>query len=225
MQRIDEEFAPGNTRVAVVDDHAMLAEGLAAGMAAEPDLTYVGCASTIAAAITLVEKEAPDVILMDYRLPDGDGVEATRELLKRWPHLKVVMLSGAGGPELVSRSIEAGCAGLIAKDRSARDVFSAVRAAARGESVLRTEDLALLLGRGKSSSGDNAAALTARELEVLKMLAKGLSTEAIAVELFVSIYTVRNHVGNILAKLGAHSKLEAVAAAARDGIISLTDIG
>jgi DNA-binding NarL/FixJ family response regulator len=163
------------------------------------------------------------VLLLDYRLPDGDGATAATEILRRWPSTKVVMLSAAGGDELLARSIEAGCSGFLPKDRSGHEVVSAVRAAYRGESLIPTSVLVGLLDRLRRAPQGKAGDLTQREFEVLRLLAKGMSTEGISSLLFLSEHTVRNHVRNILAKLGAHSKLEAVAVAARDGIISLED--
>jgi DNA-binding NarL/FixJ family response regulator len=212
-------------RVAIVDDHAMVAEGLARIISAENDFELAGIAMTAADALTLVAREAPQVILMDYRLPDGDGIEATKKILEHSPETKVVMLSGSGGNDLLVRAIEAGCSGLLAKNRPGSDVVSAVRAASRGEPVLRTDELASLLGRLRNPVREEAPWLSPRELEVLRLLAKAHSTEDIAKELFLSANTVRNHVSNILSKLGAHSKLEGVAIAARDGIIPLDEIG
>ncbi|HXZ82271.1 MAG TPA: response regulator transcription factor [Acidimicrobiales bacterium] len=210
-------------RVGIVDDHAMVAEGLGVLLREERDLEIVGIAATVAEAIELVERRRPHVLLLDYRLPDGDGATAATEILRRWPSTKVVMLSAAGGDELLARSIEAGCSGFLPKDRSGHEVVSAVRAAYRGESLIPTAVLSGLLDRLRRAPQGKAGDLTQREFEVLRLLAKGMSTEGISSLLFLSEHTVRNHVRNILAKLGAHSKLEAVAVAARDGIISLED--
>jgi len=210
-------------RIGIVDDHAMVAEGLRVLLSEQPDLEVVGTASTVAGAIELVDRYQPHVVLMDYRLPDGDGAYATAAILKQWPTTKVVMLSAVGGDELLARSIESGCSGFLPKDRGGEEVVSAVRAAFRGESLIPTSVLSGLLDRLRRAPKGKSGELTQRELEVLRLLAKGMSTEGISVLLFLSEHTVRNHVRNILAKLGAHSKLEAVAVAARDGIISLDD--
>src|SRR5580658_5423100 len=100
-------------RVAIVDDHAMVAEGLARSVSAATDLALAGIAGTVAEALSLVERERPDVVLMDYLLPDGDGAEATEQILARWPDTKVIMLSGIGSSDLLARAINAGCVGLI----------------------------------------------------------------------------------------------------------------
>ena len=207
--------------VAVVDDHAMVAEMLATVLAAEVDLKFVGWAASSADALVLVERERPQVVLLDYRLPDSDGIAVVKKILLMAPDAHVVMLSGSGESDLLARAVEAGCVGLLSKDRPIQAVIAAVRAAARGELVLQSDQFASLLGRLRNPISQNSQWLTARELEVLQLLAKGRSTDAIARELFISINTVRNHVSNILNKLGAHSKLEAVAIAARDKLIIL----
>lgn len=211
------------TRVAIVEDHSMVAEGFARLIAAEPDLECVGIAATLAEAIPLVEHTSPDVVLMDFHLPDGDGSQGTRDVLARRPSTKVMMLSGAHGDDLVARAIEAGCSGFLKKTRPASDIITSIRAVARGELVVSANELAGVLERFRS--GAVGERLTAREREVLRHLAQGQSNEDIATELYVSIHTVRNHVQNILTKLNAHSKLSAVAIAMRLGILELNEIG
>jgi DNA-binding NarL/FixJ family response regulator len=222
----DDESGPQTeTRitVAIIDDHAMFADGLARIISEECDLEFVGSATSVAEALALVEDKRPQIVLMDFHLPDGDGARATEMILERWPQTKILMLSGIGRNDLLARAIEAGCSGLLAKTRPSVEVVTAIRAASRGETVLRSDALAGLLDRlhGKATG----EVLTTRELGILRILAKGRSTGAIASELFLSIHTVRNHVSNILMKLGAHSKLEAVAIATRDRIIGLDEIG
>jgi DNA-binding NarL/FixJ family response regulator len=209
--------------VAIIDDHAMFADGLARIISEECDLEFVGSARNVAEALALVENQRPQIVLMDFHLPDGDGAGATEMILEHWPQTKILMLSGIGRNDLLARAIEAGCSGLLAKTRPSDEVVTAIRAASRGETVLRADALAGLLDRlhGKATG----EVLTTRELGILRILAKGRSTGAIASELFLSIHTVRNHVSNILMKLGAHSKLEAVAIATRDRIIGLDEIG
>jgi DNA-binding NarL/FixJ family response regulator len=215
--------APSRTKVAVVEDHSMVAEGFARIIAAEEDLEFVGTASTLADAMELVKNTSPQVVLMDYHMPDGDGDQATRDVLARFPNTKILMLSGGDGDDLVGRAMEAGCSGFLEKTRPAIDIVTSIRAVIRGELVLRANDLVGLMERIRDGAiGD---ALTVRELEVLRHLAKGESSEEIATKLFVSVHTVRNHVQNILMKLNAHSKLAAVATATRLGILGLDDIG
>lgn len=212
------------TSVVVIDDHIMVAEMLALTISKESDLRLAGVAGNIADALVLVNREQPDVVLMDYRLPDGDGIEAVKKILSKYPETHIVMLTGSGAPDLLARSIEAGCVGLLSKDRPIGDVLSAVRAASRGELVIRSDEFSSLLGQLRKTPEQKTHLLTARELEVLQLLGRGRSTEAIAEDLFISVNTVRNHVANILSKLGVHSKLEAVAIAAREKLISLVDV-
>jgi DNA-binding NarL/FixJ family response regulator len=211
------------TRVAIVDDHLIVAEGLSRIIAAEPDLEWVGIASTLAEALPLVERTSPDVVLMDFHLPDGDGSQGTRDVLALRPSTKVMMLSGAHGDDLAARAIEAGCSGFLKKTRSASDIVDAIRAVARGELVVSAQELVGAIERFRS--GAVAEGLTAREREVLRHLARGQSNDDIAKDLFVSLHTIRNHVQNILTKLNAHSKLSAVAIATRQGILGLNEIG
>lgn len=208
-------------RVGIVDDHAMVADALKSLLSEQADIDVVGTAATVAETLDLVDRFKPDVLLLDYRLPDGDGASATEQVLRHSPSTRVVMLSAVGGDELLARSIEAGCSGFLPKDRTGEEVVRAVRAAARGESLVPTDVLVGLVDRLKRAPKAKHGDLTPRELEILGMLAKGTSTEGISSSLYLSEHTVRNHVRNILGKLGAHSKLEAVAVAARDGIISL----
>jgi len=209
--------------VAVVDDHLMVAEMLSLVIASQDDMRLVGVAHGVTEAIALVGAEEPRVLLMDFTLPDGDGIDAVRTIIERWPETHVVMLSGSDTDDLLARAIEAGCVGYLAKDRPVDDVLHAIRSAARGELLFGAAELSKLLGRLRQAPSQSVEWLTTRELEVLKLLAKGHSTEGIANQLFISINTVRNHVGRILNKLGAHSKLEAVAIAARDKLINLND--
>jgi DNA-binding NarL/FixJ family response regulator len=130
------------TRVAIVEDHSMVADVLARIISNEDDFYLVGVAATIAGAIVLVEVEVPDVVLMDVHLPDGDGVDATKEILKRWPKTKILMLSGSGGRGVAARAIKAGCSGFLAKTRPAAEIVAAVWAVARGEMVFGSDDRA-----------------------------------------------------------------------------------
>lgn len=210
------------TRVLIVDDHEMVAEGLSEVLATEDDIEVVGRAGTVRDAERMASQLAPDVVVMDYRLPDGDGLTATAAIRDQAPDTAVVMVTASDHDTVVAAAIEAGCSGFVAKDRAAQDVVHAVRAAARGEAGFPAAVLGRLLGRGQAGPRDRGA-LTQRELEVLQLLADGLSTRAIADRFVLSVSTVRNHVQNILTKLDAHSKLEAVSVAMRQGIVSRPD--
>lgn len=212
-----ESSAP--IRVLIVDDHEVLGESLARVLDDEPDIVSVGLAQSLAQARSRVGSATPDVLLLDRRLPDGDGVAAIEELRGLRPSMSVVVLTASTGDDVLVRAIEAGAAGFVSKSRGLRDVTSAVRAAAAGEAVISPEMLTRLLPKLRRGQGHDAD-LTRREQEVLEMLARGLSNAAIADELHVSVHTVRNHIANLSAKLGAHSKLEALSIAVRRGLVA-----
>jgi DNA-binding NarL/FixJ family response regulator len=211
--------AAGPIRVVITDDHAAFADGLAALISTEDDITVAGIANGVEEAVALVGRSRPDVVLMDYELGDGTGIDATVRVLERDPTAKIVMLSSYSDDAVLLAAIEAGCAGFVTKHRAGREVLDAIRAAAAGEALITPALLARLLPRLRREPIRQASALTARELQVLELLAEGRSNQAIADRLRVSLNTVRNHVQNLLTKLQAHSRLEAVAAAVREGLI------
>jgi len=207
-------------RVVIVDDHRMVADGLAIILRDEPDLQVVGTAATAAEGIASVEENSPDVVIMDYNLPDENGAAATMTIKSRWPGVAVIMLTGSGAEEALAKAIEAGCSGFLVKELRGPTIPDAIRAVHRGELVIHAGAIHSALGSLRADSIDKHQ-LTARELEVLRMMATGLSTEALAAKLFVSTNTVRNHIQSVLMKLGAHSKLEAVAIGIREGLVAL----
>ena len=206
-------------RVLIVDDHDVLASSLAMVLDHEPDLVTAGVANTLAGARGLMATAAPDVVLLDHRLPDGDGVDAIPELLAVRPSARIVVLTASAAEHVLVAAIEAGAAGFVSKTRSIAEVTAAVRAAAAGESVISPELLARLLPRLQRGGTARRTELTEREREVLALVADGLSNAAIADSLIVSVHTVRNHIANLSTKLGAHSKLEALSIALRQGLL------
>lgn len=207
-------------RVLLVDDHAMFASSLAYVLDAEPDLRVVGTAPTARAALERAAALLPDVVLLDHRLPDGDGIDLIAPLLAAAPAPQVVMLTASTSDHILISAIEAGAAGFIDKSRQLGDVISAVRSAAAGESLVSPQLLARLLPRLRRQQVDPADTITDREREVLAALAQGSTNAQIAKQLSVSVHTVRNHIVNLSAKLGAHSKLEVLAIAVRKGLVS-----
>ncbi len=206
-------------RVLIVDDHQALATSLGHVLDGEPDMMSVGVVHTLAEARERIVAAAPDVTLLDRRLPDGDGVAAIGRLRALRPTMNVVVLTASVGDDVLVQAVEAGAAGFVSKTRGLAEVTAAVRAAAEGEVTISPELLSRLLVKLSGSPGPGAS-LTRREHEVLSRLALGLSNAAIAEELTVSVHTVRNHIANISAKLGAHSKLEALSIAIRRGLIA-----
>ena len=210
---------PDTVRVLVVDDHQMFAASLAQALQAEPDLLVVAQATSIAAARDLLASAVPDVVLLDHRLPDGDGVAAIADLRRIRPSAKIVVLTASTSDRVLVAAMEGGAAGFIAKTQPLDDVIAGVRAAAQGESVVSARLLSRLLPRLQRRSGAGRAEPTEREREILDLLARGLSNADIAQQLTISVHTVRNHVANLSAKLGAHSKLEVLSIAVREGLI------
>lgn len=208
-------------RVLVVDDHQMMAESLAAVLGSEPDVDVVGVAATAADALARATDLTPDVVLMDFRLPDGDGGTATEAIRRAVPSTQVVMFSGYVDDSTLSRAVDAGCVGFVHKTADVDTLLDAVRRADLGEPVFSADDLSRLVRHLRDDTRPVGSDLTSRELEVLQLLAEGATTDRLAEQLFISKHTARSHVRNILAKLGAHSKLEAVAVAARAGIVSI----
>lgn len=206
-------------RVLIVDDHEVLGASLGRVLDEEDDMVTVGWAQSLAQARARIPATAPDVVLLDRRLPDGDGVAAIPELRALRPSMNVVVLTAAVADDVLVQAIEAGAAGFVSKNRGLGEVTAAIRAAAAGEAVISPELLSRLLPKLSRTTGPEPN-LTKREQEVLAMLGKGMSNAAIADELTVSVHTVRNHIANLSAKLGAHSKLEALSIAVRRGLYS-----
>ena len=211
--------AAGGVRVLIVDDHQMFASSLAHALGAEDDLRVVGVASSLEGARASTRSSAPDVVLLDHRLPDGDGVGAISALRELRPSVHVVMLTATTSDRVLVAALEAGAAGFIAKTQPLEDVLSGVRAVAQGESVVSANLLSRLLPRLRRQSAAPGTTLTEREREILDLLAEGLPNADIARQLSLSVHTVRNHVANLSAKLGAHSKLEVLSIAVRDGLV------
>lgn len=208
-------------RVLIVDDHEMIAEALSRVLDAEKDIEIVGAVGSGAEALIAAERYKPDVVVLDYQLPDIDGAAIARDLLASHPNSRVIMLTGSTDDRVLMRAIEAGCSGYITKGDAVKELAGAVRAAHVGESVISPPMLARLLPRFQAGSrAKSASELTKREMEIVQLLAEGLSNSEIAQQLTVSLNTVRNHVQNIITKLDAHSKLEAVSVAVRRGIIA-----
>ena len=207
-------------RVLIVDDHRMFADSLTHALESTPDVLVVGQASSLGEAHEQLAASAPDVVLLDHRLPDGDGVEAIATLRQLRPSARVVMLTATASDHVLVAAMEAGAAGFIAKTQPLDDVIAGIRAASQGESVVSSKLLARLLPRLHRTPGGSGTELTEREREILTLLARGLTNAEMAGELGLSVHTVRNHVANLSGKLGAHSKLEVLAIAVRRGLVS-----
>jgi DNA-binding NarL/FixJ family response regulator len=210
---------PSAVRVLLVEDQQIVAESLRLLLGSVPDIEVVGVTGTVAAGIAETTRLRPDVVLMDYRLPDGDGITAARQIVVDLKAAVVMLTASGDDDELVLRALEAGCAGFVAKSEAVSTLVTAVRAASAGELLIGPSVLARLLPRISRLEKPISAGLSNRELEVLDLMALGCADREIAKRLFISVNTARKHVQNIVRKLGAHSKLEAVMIAVRGDIV------
>jgi len=219
------QVLPGaeSTRVLVVDDHRMFTELLAHLLDGYDDIELVGVATTADEALAFAAADPPDVAVIDYRLPGEDGARVAARFKAAHPSVKLVMLTGFDDDEVLRSAITAGCSGFVTKDRAAEDLVSAVRAVRSGAPALDPEAVNRLIVAPAPERRGALRSLTSRELDVLELLVEGISTRGIAERLFVSVNTARNHVQRVLAKLGVHSRLEAVALASREGLVRHRD--
>jgi DNA-binding NarL/FixJ family response regulator len=211
-------------RVLIVEDHQVVAEGLAVLLGEHPDLEVVGWAATVAEARRLAATAPVDVVVADYWLPDGTGGEAVAAVRAYRPEAAVVFLSADDSDEVMLAALEAGASGYLVKSAGGADVAEAVRRAAEGEILVPARQLAALLARRRVQAQRQAersrrlSSLTPRERQVLGLMAEGMDNRDVAQRLGVSYTTVRSHVRHLLTKLGARSKLEAVVRAADWGL-------
>lgn len=207
-------------RVVIVDDHDVVALGLKALLEDEPDIAVVSIERTARDAVTAATKYSPDVVLMDYRLPDGSGADATTTICKIDNAPRVVMITAVADRTVLGKALDAGCTGFVSKNADRADLVGAVRAAAGNDSYFTHDMLKHLVSLRRFDQVEGAA-LSGRECEVLQLTAHGKSPAQIAADLHLSGHTVKNHLRNAMAKLDAHTKLDAVVKAARARIISI----
>lgn len=218
--------------IILVDDHAVVREGLRTYLGTEPDIDVVGEASNGREAVRLAEEVVPDVALVDLVMPDPspgpagpmDGIAAIRELKRVSPHTQVIVLTSYTEDEKIFPAVRAGALSYLLKDVSAEDLARAIRAASRGEATLHPQVAARLMsevGGKKRESGVDA--LTNRELEVLTLIARGMSNREIAKTLVIAEKTVKSHVSNILSKLHLADRTQAAIYALRQHIVPLDD--
>ena len=216
-------------RVLVVDDHALFRRGLEMVLGQEPDIEVVGEAGDGAGAVELARDLVPDVVLMDIRMPGRGGIEACRSIKSIAPSVKIVMLTISDEEADLYEAIKAGASGYLLKEISIDEVAAAIRAVQAGNSLISPSmaskllsEFAAMIKRDDERQQLPAPRLTDRELEVLKLVARGLNNRDIAKELFISENTVKNHVRNILEKLQLHSRMEAVVYAVREKLLEIT---
>jgi DNA-binding NarL/FixJ family response regulator len=203
-------------RVLIVDDHVLIREGLVSVLSGQPDISVIGQASSVAEAVELTNNIGPDLILMDFGLPDGTGLDATRVILAARPATKIVFLTVHEDDEHLFEAIRVGAKGYLLKNVSSTKLLSSLRGVLLGEAALmpamttRILDEFVRLGDGPQRRTAKTETLTPRELEVLVQLETGASNREIAEQLFISEFTVKNHIRNILAKLNLHSRRQAI---------------
>ena len=210
-------------QVIVVDDHAVVRNGIAAMLDPEEGIRVIGYAANGREAVDQARVLAPDVVLIDLRMPELNGVEAMRELLERDPDAKCIVLTTFDTDEYIFDAIDAGAKGFLLKDTSRDELIRAILAVSRGESLINPSVAARVLTRFTAlSRGEHAAPpLSDREMEVLRQVAKGLPNKGIAAALTISESTVKTHVVNILQKLEASSRTEAATKAVQLGLVKL----
>jgi DNA-binding NarL/FixJ family response regulator len=221
------------TRVMLVDDHVLVREGTRQLLEAEGDLQVVAEAGDGEEAVQLAAEHSPDVVLMDIALPKLSGLEATKQIKSLKPSTAILVLTAYDDEQHIFAFLEAGAAGYLLKDVSAADLVQAIRAVRAGESMLhpvvarKVIDYFVRRGVGRGPDGEQNRSidqLSEREVDVLKLAAKGMTNRAIASELTISSRTVQAHLSNVFSKLGVGSRTEAVLYALREGWFGVTDV-
>jgi two-component system, NarL family, response regulator LiaR len=212
------ERGGGKIKVVIVDDHVLVRSGLEVVLGMFDDIELAGQAGDGEEAVRLCSELSPDVVLMDLVMPGMSGVEATRRILAACPDTRVVALTSFTEEDLIGETLRAGAIGYLMKNVSADQLAEAVRAAAAGRSTLAPEAADALV-RSVSAPRPQAEALTAREQEVLKLMADGLTNADIADRLVIGVATVKTHVSSIISKLGVSTRTEATALAIRRGLV------
>jgi DNA-binding NarL/FixJ family response regulator len=211
-------------RVAIIDDHAIVRQGLRAMIDREPDLRVVGEASNARQAVAMLDRAQPRVVLLDLKLTPGsecDGLPLCATITQRYPGVRVLVLTSSADEWLILDSIKQGAQGFVLKDVDLTELVRAIRAVHRGESAFdpRSAGVVVRWMHGGQRSGVTASDITPREREILCLLARGLSNVAIGQRLYISAATVKFHVGNVMQKLGVRRRAEAVYAASKLGLI------
>ncbi len=204
--------------IVLADDHAVMRDGVQMVLESQPDLHVIGTASNGADAVDLVDALRPDIAVLDIAMPQTNGLVAAREIRQRAPNTKIIFLSMHEGEEYLKEALRAGAAGYVLKRAAATELVAAIRAVQRGDAYL---DPALTRTLDDLRDGDTGrlADLTERELEVLKLVAEGLTNRQIAAQLVISVKTVQSHRTNIMEKLDLHDRTDLVKYAIRRGLI------
>jgi DNA-binding NarL/FixJ family response regulator len=202
-------MSEGPIRVMIVEDHQVVAEGLAALLNDQPDMTVVGKAASVVESIARAQEITPGVVLVDFRLTDGTGADAALGIREVRPDTRFIFLSREDSDAARFAAIEAGASAFIHKSQAAAEVVDAIRTVASGGSLFTPRTIATLLNKRREMD-TQLDSLTPREKEVLRLMAEGVSSRTIAARLGISYTTVRTHIRSLGSKLGVHSKLEAI---------------
>ena len=210
-------------RIMIADDHPVVREGLSAMLSREEDIRVVGEAENGVQAVSKARELRPDIVLMDLRMPELDGVEAMRQIGDHDPNIKFIVLTTYDNDEYIFRGIEAGARAYLLKDAPRQELFKAIRGVYKGESLIQPAVAGKVLDRFAQLSRQTQVpeALSERELEVIKLMARGSANKEIAAELFISESTVKSHIASIFQKLEVNDRTGAVTQAIRKGIIRL----
>jgi DNA-binding NarL/FixJ family response regulator len=210
-------------RIVITDDHGVVRQGLRMYLSLDPAFEVVGEASNGREAVELARKLEPDVVLMDLLMPVMDGIEATEAIRKELPEVEVIALTSVLEDTSVTGAVRAGAIGYLLKDTDAEELSRAIKAAADGRVHLAPEAAARLMREVRAPESPDS--LTARETEILMLVARGKANKQIASELYLSEKTVKAHVSSVLMKLGVQSRTQAALHAVRTGLVSLEDLG
>jgi DNA-binding NarL/FixJ family response regulator len=202
-------LSDGPTRVLIVEDHQVVADGLAALLNDQPDMSVVGTAPSVVESIAMSVELNPDVVLLDFRLTDGTGADAGAGIRNVRPEAKLIFLTREDSDVARFAALEIGASAFIHKSRAAAEVVNAVRVVAGGGTLITPRTIASLLNKRREMDVQTES-LTAREKEVLRLMAEGVSSRDIASRLGISYTTVRTHIRSLGSKLGVHSKLQAI---------------
>jgi len=214
-------------RLLIADDHHIVRKGIKALLATEPDLQVVGEADNGVEAVEKAGALKPDVILMDLMMPQMDGIEATRRITAERPETRILVLTSFAADDKVFPAVKAGALGYLLKDSAPEQLLEAIRQVHRGEPSLEpsiARKVLLELAQPGGTGRQTADPLTEREVDVLRLIAQGMSNKEIAAKIFVAEWTVRSHVSNILGKLHLASRTQAALYALRSGLASLDDV-